>query len=169
MPLEPSADVRHARAPMDFERYIETIARSAPADWNVEDGPLFLPPGPDGAKHTFTMACRRDLSITMAYGMPSRAEVRADFAERFPDPRASMRYLDFFYNSALVFREVLMSVDGEQGILPVPNPGPTAPFEAPRRKCAVARLIHQLTNPMRDFEDYLAFVNMKPIDEFWPL
>jgi hypothetical protein len=153
---------------MDFESYIDTIARSAPADWNVLDEP----PGQDtsiGAAHAFVMAYRRDLSITLAYGKAARAEVLGDFARRFPNPRASMRYLDFFYNSALVFREVLISVDGEQGILPVPNPGPTAPYEAPRRKCAVARLCHQLTNPMRDFEDYLAFVNLKPIEEFWPL
>jgi hypothetical protein len=154
---------------MDFESYIDTIARSAPADWNVEDGPLFFPPGPQGERHAFVMAFRRDLSITMAYGMPAKAAVRADFAARFPNPQASMRYLDFFYNNALVFRDVLISVDGEQGILPVPNPGPTAPYEAPRRKCTVAQLIHQLTNPMRDFEDYLSFVKMKPIDEFWPL
>ena len=152
---------------MDFESYIDLISRSAPADWNVIEGPL-AHAVPD-ATHAFLMAYRRDLSITMAYGMESPVPVRADFAERFPNPAASMRYLDFFYNSALVFREVLISVDGEQGILPVPNPGPTAPYEAPRRKCAVTRLIHQLTNPMRDFDDYLAFVNLKAIEEFWPL
>lgn len=152
---------------MDFERYIETISRSAPADWNVLEGPLAhaLP----DTSHSFVMAYRRDLSISMAYGMASRAPVQVDFADRFPNPAASMRYLDFFYNSQLVFRETLISVDGEQGILPVPNPGPTAPYEAPRRKCAVARLVHQLTNPMRDFDDYLTFVNLKPIEEFWPL
>jgi hypothetical protein len=163
---------------MDFETYIDTVARSAPADWNVENGPLFFHAAPDVSSatldahvptHSFVMAYRRDLSITMAYGMPSRVPVRTDFARRFPNPQASMRYLDFFYNSALVFREVLISVDGEQGILPVPNPGPTAPYEAPRRKMAVARLIHLLTNPMRDFDDYIMHVNLKPIDEFWPL
>lgn len=176
---------------MDFESYIDTIARSAPADWNVEEDPLFFHPasitmGPEAATASlftaaaepsagplpavhFIMAYRRDLSITMAYGMPSRVPLRSDFAARFPDPRASMKRLDFFYNASLVFREVFISVDGEQGILPVPNPGPTAPYEAPRRKCAVARLIHQLTNPMRDFDDYLTYVNLKAIDEFWPL
>lgn len=153
---------------MDFETYIDVIARSAPADWNVLEGAVVLPTPGQGA-HTHSMAYRRDLSITLAYGMPSTTAVRADFAGLFPNPRASMRYLDFFYNSALVFREELISVDGEQGILPVPNPGPTAPYEAPRRKCAVTRLIHQLTNPMRDFDDYLSFVKLKPIDEFWPL
>lgn len=153
---------------MDFEAYIDTIARSAPADWNVIEDP-FIQAAPGTPAHTFVMAYRRDLSISLAYGMEARVPVRDDFAGRFPDVRASMRYVDFFYNSQLVFREILMCVDGEQGILPVPNPGPTAPYEAPRRKCAVARLVHQLTNPMRDFDDYCAYVNLKPIDEFWPL
>lgn len=161
------SDVRHPLGPMDFESYIDIVSRSAPADWNVIEGPIMH--AVHDSKHTFVMAFRRDLSITMAYGMVSTAPARSDFTERFPNPAASMRYLDFFYNSALVFREVVVSVDGEQGILPVPNPGPTAPYEVPRRKCAVARLIHQLTNPMRDFDDYLAFVNLKPIEEFWPL
>ena len=42
-------------------------------------------------------------------------------------------------------------------------------FARPRTATAVARLIHQLTHPMRDFEDYLACANLKSIEEFWPL
>lgn len=163
---------------MDFPTYIDIISRSAPADWNVESGPLFFQPAPEPSSaaldatvhtHAFVMAFRKDLSITMAYGMPGRAEVNTDFTRVFPNPHASLRYLDFFYNSALVFREILISVDGEQGILPIPNPGPTSPYEVPRRKCAVARLVHQITNPMRDFDDYFAHANLKAIDEYWPL
>lgn len=162
---------------MDFPSYIDIIARSAPADWNVESGPLFFQPAPGPSSshdahvstHAFVMAYRRDLCITMAYGMPCSAPVPTGFAERFPNPNGSTRYLDFFYNSALVFREILISVDGEQGILPIPNPGPTAPYEAPRRKCAIARLVHQITNPMRDFDDYFTYANIKAIDEYWPL
>ena len=29
---------------MNFPTYIETIARSGPADWNVQSAPLFLQP-----------------------------------------------------------------------------------------------------------------------------
>src|SRR5205823_5883180 len=50
-----------------------------------------------------------------------------------------------------------------------PNPGPTSPYEAPRRKCAIARLVHQITNPMRDFDDYFGYANIMAIDEYWPL
>jgi hypothetical protein len=163
---------------MDFPTYIDTIARSAPADWNVENGPLFFQPAPDPASavldasistHAFVMAFRKNLSITMAYGMLCHTHVEADFVRFFPNPDSSLRYLDFFFNSALVFRETLISVDGGQGILPVPNPGPTQPWEVPRRKCAVARLVHQITNPMRDFDDYFAHGHLKAIDEYWPL
>ncbi len=163
---------------MDFPTYIDTVARSAPADWNVEQGPLYFQPAPDPSaasldssvsSHQFVMAYRRNLCITMAFGMPCRANVWTDFTRVFPNPQASLRYLDFFYNSALVFREILISVDGEQGILPVPNPGPTSPYEVPRRKSQVARLVHQLTNPMRDFDDYFTYANLRDIDEYWPL
>jgi hypothetical protein len=157
---------------VDFDTYIELIARSAPADWNVETGPVFLQAisaeGPVSS-HTSIMAYRRDLSITMAYGMVLRAEVQAEWTRVFPDPRSSMRYLDFFYNSALVFREALIAVDGGQCVLPIPNPGPTSPYEVPRRKRDVARLVHQITNPMRDFDDYFTHANLRAIDEYWPL
>lgn len=158
---------------MDFDTYIDLVARSGPADWNVETGPVFLQGAPDAegrpSGHSAIMAYRRDLSVTMAYGMVCREEVRAEWARAFPDPRSSMRYLDFFYNSALVFREVLIAVDGGQCVLPIPNPGPTSPYEVPRRKRDVARLVHQITNPMRDFDDYFSHANLRAIDEYWPL
>lgn len=163
---------------MDFPTFIDIISRSAPADWNVETSPLFWQTLPDPANglrdpevvtHSFVMAYRRDLSITMAYGMLSREEPRAEWVSRFPDPRATARYLDFFFNSALVFRDVLISVDGAQCVLPQPNPGPTSPYEVPRRRRDIARLVHQITNPMRDFDDYFGHAQFKAIDEHWPL
>jgi hypothetical protein len=158
---------------VDFDTYIDLVSRSAPADWNVETGPVFLQAishreGPIPS-HSAIMAYRRDLAITMAYGMVCREEVHADWTRVFPDQRSSMRYLDFFYNSALVFRDVLISVDGGQCVLPIPNPGPTSPYEVPRRKRDLARLVHQITNPMRDFDDYFAHANLRAIEEIWPL
>jgi hypothetical protein len=158
---------------VDFDTYIDLVSRSAPADWNVETGPVFLQAMSNGdgniSSHAAIMAFRRDLAITMAYGMVCREEVHADWTRAFPDQRSSMRYLDFFYNSALVFRDVLISVDGGQCVLPIPNPGPTSPYEVPRRKRDIARLVHQITNPMRDFDDYFSHANLRAIDEFWPL
>jgi hypothetical protein len=163
---------------MDFPTYIEIVARSAPADWNVEEGPLYLhaapheskrPTAPKNLSHAFIMAYRKDLSITMAYGMLCEDDIAAPWTAEFPDAHASLRYLDFFFNSALVFRATLMSVDGGQCVLPVPNPGPSSPWEVPRRKADVARLVHQVTNPMRDFDDYFAHAHFKIIDEHWPL
>lgn len=163
---------------MDFPTFIEYIARSAPADWNVEEGPLYLHAAahestaknsPKDLSHMFIMAYRRDLAITMAYGMLCKDEVEEPWTAAFPNKRASLRFLDFFYNSALVFRATLMAVDGGQCVLPPPNPGPSSPWHVPRRKADVARLVHQITNPMRDFDSYFEFANFKIIDEHWPL
>ncbi len=161
---------------MNFPTYIETIARSAPADWNVQSAPLFLqpvfPPGTapeQRSVHQFNMAYWPNLAITMAYGMTCGEDVTHAWATNFPDPKASSMIVDFFYNSALVFRDVVVAVDGGQGILPIPNPGPTSPYEVPRRRRDIARLIHQLTNPARDFDEYFAQARFKAIDEVWPL
>jgi hypothetical protein len=161
---------------MKFPTYIDMIARSAPADWNVQTGPLFLSPvyapGTEPAKpsaHTFYMAYWPNLAITMAYGMVFAEDVNHDWANNFPDPKASSLYVDFFYNSALVFRDIVVSVDGGQGVLPFPNPGPTSPYEVPRRRRDIARLLHQLTSPARDFDEYFTQARFKAIDEVWPL
>jgi hypothetical protein len=115
------------------------------------------------------MAYRRNLSITMAFGLIHEKEFRAPWTSSFPDRRASLRHLDLFFNSALVFREPFALVDGDQCVLPVPNPGPTEPYDVPRMKRDVARLVHQINNPMRDFDDYFAYAKMRIIDEPWPL
>jgi hypothetical protein len=161
---------------MNFPNYIDTIARSAPADWNVQTGPLFLAPvypagtaPPTMSEHLFNMAYWPNLAITMAYGMVCSQEVQNDWANNFPDAHAASHYVDFFYNSALVFRDIVIVVDGGQGILPQPNPGPTSPYEVPRRRRDIARLIHQLTNPARDFDEYFASARFKAIEEVWPL
>lgn len=159
---------------MDFPTYIEVVSRSAPADWNVEEGPLFLAhtggaPGARTSSHSFMMAYRKNLSITMAFGLLHLEDLREPWTAVFPEKRASLRYLDCFFNAALVFRETFAVVDGDQCVLPVPNPGPTEPYEVPRRKSDVARLVHQITNPMRDFDDYFAYAKMRVIDEHWPL
>ncbi|NUQ76541.1 MAG: hypothetical protein HUU21_23625 [Polyangiaceae bacterium] len=161
---------------MNFPTYIDLISRSAPADWNVQSGPLFLEPVFGAAQpgsrtnvHQFNMAYWPNLSITMAYGMVCSEDVRHDWANNFPDPKAASHYVDFFFNSALVFRDVVVAVDGGQGILPLPNPGPTSPYEVPRRRRDIARLIHQLTNPARDFDEYFSQARFKAIEEVWPL
>ena len=89
---------------------------------------------------------------------------------RFANARGTARIRDIGPdNSALVFREALISVDGGQCVLPIPNPGPTSPYEVPRRRRDIARLLHQVTNPMRDFDDYFTHAKMRVIDEYWPL
>jgi hypothetical protein len=160
---------------MNFPTFIDTIARSGPGDWNVQTGPLFLAPvyHPDvpskPTAHLFNMAYWPNLSITMAYGMTCSEDIQHPWAATFPNPKTESHYLDFFYNSALVFRDVVLAVDGGQGILPLPNPGPTSPYEVPKRRRDVARLVHQITNPMRDFDEYFAWAKLKAIDEVWPL
>lgn len=161
---------------MNFPTYIETIARSAPGDWNVQNGPLYLQPvyTPETmpAKltvHQFNMAYWPNLAITMAFGMICEEEIRHPWAMDFPDPKAQSHFVDFFYNSALVFRDVVVAVDGGQGILPLPNPGPTSPYEVPRRRRDIARLLHQISSPARDFDEYFAQARFKAIDEVWPL
>src|SRR5688572_5927471 len=112
---------------MDFENYMDIIARSGPADWNAETASIYVQTIPEAiaagrdpsvSSHTFVFAYRKDLCITMAYGMLCREAIRAEWTEAFPDKRAAGRYLDFFYNSALVFRDVLVTVDNGQCVLP---------------------------------------------------
>lgn len=85
---------------------------------------------------------------------------------RFPDPAVHSFWVDLFYRGAVVYREMLVGVDGWRAILPVAESRPAAvedesgssrtrEFEgyATRRECEFARLIDAL-NGHRDFDGY---------------
>ena len=53
-----------------------------------------------------------DISITMAFGLGANEDFKEEWANQFPDEKASSSFVDVFYNAALVYRAVYVTVDG---------------------------------------------------------
>ncbi|CAM3462758.1 hypothetical protein G4177_06260 [Corallococcus sp. ZKHCc1 1396] len=163
---------------MDFDDYMKAIENSSPVDWRQISTPLYmgiLSPstqhvgGRDKvvelnvmAPHT-QLVFKRNLSITMAKGVGDE-KFDWDFTKKFADQNATSFYLDFFFNSALVHREILVSVDGGRCSLPLPKRDLTVSS----RWYAVARLVHQVTGGTWDFDTLAQRAGLKPVNVPWP-
>ncbi len=160
---------------MTLEEYLKTVADSDIKHWQVLRTPTFLyrlqpvRSGPNRSldfelqEHNYILSYEHDLSISLAWGLVQDKNYTDDWINKFQDKRAQTVLLDFLYNGALVFRETLVAVDGWRCILPMPAAGDSAPpFPISVFKFKLARLIHQLTGPGTNFEDYFRRAGMRP-------
>jgi hypothetical protein len=71
--------------------------------------------------HSEVASLKTDLSISIAWGFPCVEDFKEKWANQFPDQSASSRFVDFFYNGVMIFRDLYVSVDGGRCALPLPN------------------------------------------------
>src|SRR5258706_10531254 len=115
-----------------------------------------------------------DISITLAFGLEALADFKEEWANKFPDPHASSSYVDVFYNSALVYRDIYVSVDGGRAKLPLPNrkfdksTDKVIALEVPKGRHDFIRLINSLGGAISQFDEYFARADFKIVDEPWP-
>jgi hypothetical protein len=115
-----------------------------------------------------------DASITMAFGLDQNDEFKEEWANKFPDPHASSSYVDIFYNNALVFRDVYVTVDGARAKLPLPKrrlddaKKKIVALEVPRRRHDFIRLVESLEGDVREFDRYFKDAGFVITDDSWP-
>ena len=166
---------------MKLEDYLKVIGTSTQKDWLVTQVPTFLyrlVPVRVGEnrsldfqlqEHTFMLSYKKDLAISMAWGLVDDKGYSDAWSQRFPDKRATSICLDFLYYGSLIFRDVLVAVDGFRCILPQPPADQESPpYTIPGQQFMIARLVHRLVGPKTNFEDYFKRAGMKPVQEPWP-
>ncbi len=113
-------------------------------------------------------------SITLAFGLDDLEDFREEWANKFPDPKASSSYVDVFYNGALVFRDVYVTVDGGRVHLPLPTPKldeakkKVIALEVPKRRHDFIRLVESLEGSVAEFDRYFQDAGFKIVDRPWP-
>jgi hypothetical protein len=115
--------------------------------------------------HATVAAYMPDLSITMAWGFPHNNDFHDDWLKRFADSKAHSEFFDIFYNNALVFRDIFVSVDGGRAYLPAPDP---ATMSVPTDYVRMIELIDNLSRGRGDYSDYLRRAGMSLSNEPWP-
>ena len=123
---------------MTLRELLHTIISSSRSDWNTivcwgtHSGPSYrdqfefyqIYEGQHNVLHSdshgMVASYKPDLSITMAWGLTANRNFDETWATNFPDPNASSHHVDVFFNNALVYRDLFVSVDGGRAKLPLP-------------------------------------------------
>lgn len=165
---------------MTLEEYLTVVALSQPEDWRTTNVPTFMhrivPVRSSGGgnadfeiqEHNLMITYTKDIRFGMAWGLIADKNYNEDWLARLPNRSAEGVILDFLYNGALVFRDMMVAVDNRRCILPQPVNADGPPFKVPERRARLARLAHQLVGPDTSFESYFKRVGMQPVKMAWP-
>lgn len=124
---------------MDLREFQRLISTSKQEDWTLIPcwgagaGPSYLEKFDiwttgkgefsrfDVDSHSTLLSFRRDLQISVAYGITQNEDFREDWANSFPNSHAASAFVDFFYAKNLVYRDLYVAVDGGRFLVPLPN------------------------------------------------
>jgi hypothetical protein len=124
----------------------DLVISSTPSDWQHWDAPCWATSESHGDRATY----RLDVALELAWGRVANDEFVEEWTSRFPDTRASSFYAEATYGGTLVLQELLVHVDGDRYMLPLPrihkpDPGSNEiEWRVDRRRLAVARLLDGL-------------------------
>lgn len=120
--------------------------------------------------HGEVLSLKRNLLVSVAWGMTHNNDFVEEWANSFDDPHASSSFVDFFYANQLVYRDVYVAVDGGRSLIPLPeirlveSPKEAKELVVPKEKYAFFRL---LNGTGYDYEKYFQRTGIKVIDEPW--
>lgn len=162
---------------MTLQELMQRIVMSSPGDWHRIGGfPSYrdkftLHSSADSRwvevePHDAVAAYKPDVSITMAWGITVHADFQEPWANKFPDPSASSHLVDVFYNGALVFRTLYVSVDGARAMVPLSRSRDELVVPAPYY--AFVTLLDSLSVHVSRASDYFDRAGLRIIDAPWP-
>lgn len=175
---------------MRLEDYLQEVINSNEEDWSViscwgaGSGPSYLDQFTVWNKgnkefhnieiesHSMVASYKKNLSISIAWGLRHNDNFIEEWANKFPDSKAMSSYLDFFYNGVLVLREIIVSVDGGRCYLPLPKREIDDTNYTTKRlyisnvKSDFVRMLNSFSNT-RDYERYLKESGIELINGSW--
>ena len=116
--------------------------------------------------HSNCAVFKRDVAITMAWGMTAGGEYHEPWATCCLDPRARTAFVDIAYHRALVHRGVYVSVDGDRCYLPLPRDSDE--LHVPFAYAGLTLLLTSLSLGSAHYDVYLRRAGLKLIDVPWP-
>lgn len=120
--------------------------------------------------HSEILSLKSDLLISVAFGITHNNDFVEDWANSFADPHASSEFVDFFYGTQLVFRDVYVSVDGGRCCLPLPeikldeSNNEVNSLTVPEDKYRFFRLLNRSAD---DYDSYLSRAGITVINGDW--
>jgi hypothetical protein len=104
----------------------------------------------------------------MEWGLTWKDNYEAAWVKQFPNPHATGRYLDVFFNHALVYRAAFVWVDGAK--FPLPNNDHDLKVE--KAACDLIKIIDRMGSaprpPHSAYEAELSRIGFTVVNEEWP-
>ncbi len=163
---------------MTLDELLLILTESGPSDWLSIECSGTLPsyrlawqfgerntrPYLEPISHGQVATYKANLSITLAWGLPSQEDPWGEaWAKQFPDPKARLCFADAFFNSALVFRQQYVVVDGGRCCLPLPSQD----LGVPKGLHSFGRLLNSLTSGTDNYDDYFRRAGLTITDSAW--
>jgi hypothetical protein len=120
--------------------------------------------------HGEVFSLKTDLLVSVACGITHNDDFIEDWANSFPDKKASSSFVDFFYCNQLVYRDIYVSVDGGRCRIPLPD----MKFNSSTHKVELLTVpiekyefFKLLNGTGSDYESYFQRTNIKAVNEPW--
>lgn len=173
---------------MKLEELLKIILKSEPEQWNniscwgYGSGPSYkdrldfydIYNGQDNVlnakSHSNVCVFKEDIDVTMAYGLISNEDFKAEWANQFPDPSAHSNIVDIFYRGSLVFRETYLVVDGGRCRIPIPSYGENNNLVVSDDYYNFIKLLEKLSSGStsdKNFDYYFDQTGIKITNEQW--
>lgn len=123
--------------------------------------------------HNEVLSLKSDLLISVACGITHNDDFIEDWANSFPDAKASSAFVDFFYMNQLVFRDIYVTVDGGRCRLPLPeiNYSFSNDFNPDKKRLTVPQGKYQFFGILNyaeyDYDEYLRRAGIEIVDTKW--
>lgn len=176
---------------MNLKEYMDVVVNTSVDDWNViacwgaGSGPSFYDKftvwntgkgeflNIEVDSHANTAILKSDLSVTIAWGITHNDDFTEEWANKFSDPKAISSFLDFFYNGSLVYRDIIVAVDGGRCYIPLPDRDiddktyRVKSLTLPSSKYELVKLINEFQSTI-DYDMYCKQAGINVIQERWP-
>lgn len=116
---------------------------------------------------------KRNLSISIAWGFTNNDDFKEPWANNFPHSHATSDIVDFFYNGVVVFRDILVSVDGGKCNLPLPDQvfdsakHEVVGYEVPSEKYDFFKILDQLEGRYSNYDRYFDRTGFVIVNKPW--
>ncbi len=131
---------------MTRDQIISTVISSNPEDWHNSETGSF--------ETTFYV---NDVNLYIKEGEVHSENFNEPWHQNLSDPLASSTYYLLYYNNTLIYKTILISVDGGRALVPLP---------APRNHVDIQRLDYQMATALDhpSSEEYIQRLNFNIID-----
>jgi len=176
---------------MNLYEYFERVINTEAKDWNTitcwgaGSGPSYLNKftvwntgkgnfsNIEIDSHSNIAVLKSDITMTFAWGLSHNNDFAEEWANKFSDKKAMSSYIDFFYNGVLVFRDIIVSVDGGRCYIPLPDmefdkeTSKVKRFVVSNSKYKFVKMLNSFESTY-DYESYFSRSGLVIIDERWP-